>query len=102
MRTVGGVDTATPVAAGHKQRARHVWGRVGRVMFIAVMLARLADWRRNRACLADLGAGGDVGGGGAERQRAVGVDGAQNHALALVAHHVARGEVGDEQHLHAY
>lgn len=39
MCSVGGVDTATPVAAGHKQRARHVWGRVGRVMFIAVMLS---------------------------------------------------------------
>lgn len=33
MRTVGGVDTATPVAAGHKQRARHVWERAGRDMY---------------------------------------------------------------------
>lgn len=67
MCSVGGVDTATPVAAGHKQRARHVWGRVGRVMFIAVIFAGLTDLG-DRAGLADLGAGGDVGGGGAERQ----------------------------------
>lgn len=36
MCGVGGVDTATPVAAGHEQRARHVWGRVGRVMCYCV------------------------------------------------------------------
>lgn len=49
MCSVGGVDTAVPVVAGHKQRARHVWECAGRVMYYCGDIRRVSrPWRQNR------------------------------------------------------
>lgn len=49
MRTVGGVDTAIPVVAGHKQHARHVWERAGRDMYYCGDIRGVSrPWRQDR------------------------------------------------------